>query len=211
MNSRNTSGFTLVELMVTLMVASIVFGIGVPAFNGFIATNQMAAAANDITSSLHLARTEAVKRRTNVTLCASSDWNTAAPTCNNGASLGNGWIVFVDCTVAPPPVGTCGAPNLVVDGFDTVVATHGPMQGNIANNFTTNPGNPEYLSFSATGFPRPIVGLGQPKTDFLLCDNRGNTDIGGGVAAGRWIRISPTGRPQIFRMQVDVQSMLGGC
>ena len=104
MNSRNTNGFTLVELLVTLMVAAIVLGIGVPAFNGFIATNRMAAAANDITSALHLARTEAIKRRANVTLCASSNWNTATPSCDNASGLNDGWIVFVDCTVAPPPV-----------------------------------------------------------------------------------------------------------
>ena len=214
MNVNKHNGFTLIELMVTLLVAAIVLGVGIPAFSQFIATNQMAAAVNDVTSSLHLARTEAVKRRANVTICPSANWDTAAPACTNGAGIEDGWIVFVDCTVQPPPANTCGAPNFTVDAFDTVVSVHGPLPDDIADNFSTNPGNPQYVTYSATGFPRQIaVGL-PPKTDFQLCDHRGNMDIGGGVAAGRWVRIAPTGRPQIYRDVADVQAglnPLGGC
>ncbi|MFW2404755.1 MAG: GspH/FimT family pseudopilin [Gammaproteobacteria bacterium] len=214
MKTRKSNGFTLVELMVTMLVAAIVLGVGIPAFSQFVSTNQMAAAVNDFTTAIHMARTEAVKRRANVTMCPSADWDSAAPTCNNGGTFQNGWIVFVDCTVQPPPANTCGAPNYNVDAFDTVVSVHGPLPDDIVANFTTNPGTPQYVTYSATGFPRQIaVGL-PPKTDFQLCDHRGNTDIGGGVAAGRWVRIAPTGRPQIYRDVADVQSglnPLGGC
>lgn len=218
MNKRNHSGFTLIELMTTLLVAGVVLGIGIPAFNQFISTNQMAAGVNDITSSLHLARTEAVKRRANVTICPSANPLANAPACDNGGSFADGWIVFVDCTVAPPPVGTCGLPNYTVDnGIDTVLSAHGALIDNLVNNFTMNPNNlPAYLSFSPTGFPRNIPGLGgaQPITDFQLCDQRGNEDVGGGIAAGRWVRISPTGRPQIYREVADIQgglNPLNGC
>lgn len=214
MNTRKHNGFTLVELMVTMLVAAIVLGVGIPAFSQFIATNRMAASVNDITTAIHLSRTEAVKRRANVTMCPSANWDAAAPTCANGSTIEDGWIVFVDCTVQPPPVGTCGAPNYTVDAFDTVVSVHGPMPDDIGDNFTTNPGMPQYISYSATGFPRQIAVGQPPKTDFQLCDHRGNTDVGGGVAAGRWVRIAPTGRPQIYRDVADVQSglnPLGGC
>jgi len=215
MRSEKTKGFTLIELMTTLLVAAIVLSIGIPAFSDFIANNRMAAAINDITSTLHMARTEAVKRRANVTFCPSANWNSAAPVCDLAGDFADGWIAFVDCTVAPPPVGTCGAPNMNVDAFDTVLSSHEPMVDEIANNSSTNPGVPAYVSFSATGFPRTIAAAGQlPKTDFQLCDKRGNHDVGAGIAAGRWLRISPTGRPQIYRKLVDVQSAqnpLNGC
>ena len=45
-------------------------------------------------------------------------------------------------------------------------------------------------------------------------DARGDVDTGGGVAAGRWIQIGVTGRPQLYRMQAEVQSAanpVGGC
>ncbi len=214
MKASRPNGFTLIELMVTLLVAALVLGVGVPAMSQFIATNRMAAAANDITTAFHIARSEAVKRRANVTVCPSADWDSAAPSCANAGSFEDGWIVFVDCTVAPPPGGTCGAPNYAVDAFDQVIGVHGPLPDDIGDAFTTNPGAPQYVSYSATGFPRQIAIGSLPKTDFQLCDHRGNEDIGGGVAAGRWVRISPTGRPQIYRDVANVQSglnPLGGC
>ncbi len=217
MDTKYHSGFTLIELMTTLLVAAVVLGIGLPAFNQFIATNQMASSVNDLTSALHLARTEAVKRRASVTLCASANPEAAAPTCDNGGSIADGWIVFVDCTVAPPPAGTCGQPNYAVDANDVVLATHTALIANLANNFSTNPNvDPAYVTFAPTGFPLAIPALGgvQPITDFEFCDQRGNTDVGGNVAAGRWIRISPTGRPQIYRNVDQIQggqNPLNGC
>lgn len=216
MKTRKNQGFTLIELMTTMLVAGVVLGIGVPALTQFIDTNQMASAVNDLNSSIHVARTEAVKRRANVTICPSADPSAANPTCNNAGSFADGWIVFVDCTVAPPPIGTCGAPNYAVDNFDTVVSINSGMVQEIADNFATNPGAPSYLSFGPTGFQRTIPALGavQPKTDFQLCDDRGNEDVGGGISAGRWVRIAQTGRPQIYRNVAEVQSAqnpLGGC
>jgi len=222
MEKRNHSGFTLVELMTTLLIVGVILGIGIPAFNQFIATNQMAAGVNDLTSSLHLARTEAVKRRANVTICPSADPMADPPACDNAGSFADGWIVFVDCTVAAPPVGTCGLPNYTVATRTDVLSAHGAMIANLANNFSTFEPNgganaaPGYVTYSATGFPRTIPALGgnQPITDFQLCDQRGNQDVGAGIAAGRWIRISPPGRPQIYREVADLQGAqnpLNGC
>jgi type IV fimbrial biogenesis protein FimT len=215
MSNRKITGFSLVELMVVLVVAAIVLGVGVPAFADFIATNRMAASVNDLLSGVHLARSEAVKRRANASMCPSADWNTANPTCNLAGRISDGWIVFVDCTVAPPAQGgTCGAPNLVVDAFDTVFSVHGPMPDAIANNVSAWPAGTEYVSFGANGFSRPAAGQGQPKTDFQLCDQRGDHDAGGGRAAGRWVQITTTGRPQIYRDRNQIQGAtnpLNGC
>ena len=220
MNDRKNAGFTLIELMMTLLVAGVVLGFGIPAFTEFIANNRMAASVNDFTSAIHMARTEAVKRRANVTLCPSADWNTDNPSCANAGSFADGWIVFIDCTVAPPPANTCGVPTGQPDysfaGVDPILRKNGPLPDQIADNFSTNNGTPEYLSFSAVGFPRQIPALATaPKTDFQLCDDRGNKDLGGGLAAGRWLRISATGRPQIYREVAEIQdgdeNPLGGC
>jgi len=217
MNKRNHSGFTLIELMTTLLVAAVVLGIGIPAFNQFVATNQMAAGVNDLTSALHLARTEAVKRRANVTICPSANPMADPPACDNGGTFSEGWVVFVDCTLAAPPVGTCGAPNFTVANRIDVISTHAAMIDSLANNFSTFSANlnitPAYVTYSATGFPRQIGGT-PPVTDFQLCDDRGNKDVGAGIAAGRWIHISPTGRPQIYREVAAIQGAqnpLGGC
>ena len=211
MRYRRTKGFTIVELMITLLVAAVILGVGVPNFQEFVANNRMAAAANDLVSSLHLARTEAVKRRANVTLCASADWdNFGASSCNAGGRLADGWILFVDCSAAAP----CGAPNVQVDAFDLVLQGHGPVPQQIAAAFATDAGGVEFVSFGPTGFPRAAVGGAPGIRNIQLCDQRGNHDTGGGVAAGRWIQIMPTGRPQIYREQAFLQGFqnpLAGC
>lgn len=204
-------GFTLIELMITLLVAAVILGVGVPNFQEFIANNRMAAATNDVISALHMARSEAIKRRTNVTLCPSANWDADNPACNNGGVIGGGYIIFVDCSAAAP---NCGAPNLSVDAFDVVLSARGPLPDAIAAAFTTDAAGAQYLSFAATGFPRNAPGFAAAISNIQLCDHRGNHHTGGGVAAGRWIQIGPTGRPQIYREQNDVQggnNPLNGC
>ena len=102
----------------------------------------------------------------------------------------------------------------IPSGSVTVYSAHGPMPDTIADNTTVWPVGTEYVSFGANGFPRTIAGQGQPKTDFQLCDHRGNHDTGGGRAAGRWVQITTTGRPQIYNDQNYIQGArnpLNGC
>jgi type IV fimbrial biogenesis protein FimT len=193
-------GLTLVELMTTLLVLAIALGIGVPAFYNIVDTNRMAAAVNELVASVHYARSEAVKRRANTTLCASRD----GAGCDEGAGLRDGWIVFVD---GVPPV----APNGVVDGDDLVLQRRGAMPETI----TTVAVDPDavlaYVSLAPSGFSQRIDGR-PPVVNVLLCDRRGDRDTGGGVAAGRRLFISPSGRPQVYRLRTDVQAgPLGGC
>ena len=65
--------------------------------------------------------------------------------------------------------------------------------------------------YGAQAFSQPIGGL-TPITNILLCDDRGDKNTGGGVAAGRHLFVSPAGRPQVYRLQTQVQSSPpGGC
>ena len=174
MRNAHQNGFTLLELMTTLLVVALLLGIGVPGFQNFIDTNRMAAVVNEMIGTLHTARAEAVKQRASVTVCASANWDSAAPDCTAGALLRDGWIMFVDG---------------IVDPGVTL----------------------RYFSFAPNGFSQQIGGL-VPITNIQLCDRRGDKDTGGGIAAGRWVAIAPTGRPQVFNMQIDVQGgPLGGC
>lgn len=89
---RKYSGFTLVELLVSIAVAAIVLAIGVPSFQNLIQTNQLATQTNKFIGSLNYARSEAVKRKQNVVICPSS----ALGNCNGGNAFNNGWLVYVD-------------------------------------------------------------------------------------------------------------------
>ena len=62
MGKMHAEGVTLVELLVTLAVVATVLTLGIPTFTAFLQNNRMSAAANDVLSSMHLARSEALKR-----------------------------------------------------------------------------------------------------------------------------------------------------
>jgi|SRR5690554_1224553 len=85
-------GFTIIELMVTLAVLAIVLGIAIPSFNSQIQRNGSLGLGEEFVSALNFARTEAIKRRASVSICAS---NAAVDDCD-GTDWSNGWIVFVD-------------------------------------------------------------------------------------------------------------------
>ncbi|MGB9128631.1 MAG: GspH/FimT family pseudopilin [Thiobacillus sp.] len=83
-----TRGFTLIELMVTLSVLAILLAVAIPNYQIFVVSSRVASQANDMVASLSLARSEAVKRSANVTVCASSDGATCTGTWTQG------WVVL---------------------------------------------------------------------------------------------------------------------
>jgi type IV fimbrial biogenesis protein FimT len=87
--SQTDAGFTLIELMVTLGIAAILLTIAVPSFEETIRNNRLTAQTNDLVTSFNLARSEAIKRRSTVAVCTSSD----QATCNDAAAWADGWIV----------------------------------------------------------------------------------------------------------------------
>lgn len=195
------AGFNIIELMVVLFVAGILMTVGLPAFNGFMASNRMSTAANDLATTMHVARTEAVKRRAAVTVCPSTQWDQANPVCTN-TGFEQGWIVFVDA-LAP------AAPDLAHNGAQDILYAHGPMPDGI--NLRLADGNAvlggaPFLVFGANGFPVVNLAGNNAVFNFQMCDHRGDMDAGGGISASRWIRVEPTGRPQIHREVAQVTS-----
>lgn len=86
MNQKHShqAGFTLVELMITIVIAAILLGIAIPNFTEIIVRNRMTAYANELVTALNLARSEAIKRGQPVVVRkTSAEWE-------------GGWRVFVD-------------------------------------------------------------------------------------------------------------------
>lgn len=79
-------GYTLLELMVTLGIVSILAGVAVPSFTDFVRTQRLRSVASDLTTSFQLARSEAVKRNTDITVA------------RVGSSWVEGWTVAAGAT-----------------------------------------------------------------------------------------------------------------
>ena len=87
------SGFTLVELMIILAVASILVTVGIPSYMNMTASNRVTTASNNLVMALNLARSEAVRSSTNSILCKI---NAAGNGCDNASTWDQGWFLYSD-------------------------------------------------------------------------------------------------------------------
>ncbi|MFV2033437.1 MAG: GspH/FimT family pseudopilin [Gammaproteobacteria bacterium] len=85
------SGFTLLELMVTVAIAGIVMAFAVPSMESFIKNERLTTQINTLVGHLAYARSESVTRRQQVILCASSNMTSC-----QGTNWAAGWILFID-------------------------------------------------------------------------------------------------------------------
>lgn len=87
----HSRAFTLIELMITLAILAILLAIAAPSFRDTIQNNRTQTIANDLTTALQFARSEAVKRGVRVDIC-----RRAANACADAVDWGNGWLVKVN-------------------------------------------------------------------------------------------------------------------
>lgn len=86
---RSASGFTLIELMVTVAVLAVIVGLATPSFRSLLEAQRMRAAAFDLMADLTLARSEALKRG------PLANPVTLRPTSGDAAHWEAGWSVTV--------------------------------------------------------------------------------------------------------------------
>ncbi len=86
------AGVTLIELLVTLSVASILLAVAAPGFRVFVQDNRLVTQINSFSSALMLAKSEALKRSSSVTVCPSTN----GTSCSGSKVWSNGWLVFAD-------------------------------------------------------------------------------------------------------------------
>ncbi|WP_444934832.1 GspH/FimT family pseudopilin [Microbulbifer sp. JTAC008] len=94
-STRRQYGFTLIEMMITLVILAVLVGVAVPSFTDMINNSRSVTLAEDIAGALNYARSEAVRSGGRVSICASTD----GANCTAADTWDQGWIVFVDGAV----------------------------------------------------------------------------------------------------------------
>jgi type IV fimbrial biogenesis protein FimT len=211
MKTKVSQGFTLWELLITLLVASVVFSVGIPSFLEFQRNNAIIAAANTLVTAVLTARSEAVKRQVPVTLCASPDPVAVIPVCSqDGVGANGGFIVWVDengnVDANGVPAITDGTDGNAVVNNDEEILTRTETPGGTINVWADS----GYVTFGPNGVPRQAAGAARPSaTRVLYCDERGNRETGGpDLSTARAVRIEVTGRGQAQQATADVAAAL---
>ena len=155
-------GFTLVELLVALAIGAILLTIAIPGYAFLVNGGRLATVTNDLVTVLHLARSEAVKRGTRVTVCKTANAGIATPACDATAGWHEGWLVFVDD----------GTPG-VIDANDSLLRVQERAHAEVT--ITANSHISRFISYLPDGRSRGMTGAGNGT--FEICVSGSRRDI----------------------------------
>lgn len=181
-NIKITSGFTLLELIVTISIAGILMAMAIPSFSDMMRNNRLTTYANQMVTSLNIARSEAVKRGVQVTIRRKSTTSNAWE---------SGWEIFVDNTQIAGNVAG------VRDGTDELLRTYDPL----ATGYTLRTGDNYscWLAYTAAGItwvPTQSTCTGNSgltNDTFRVCDPSAN------IANARAIALNSIGRARTYK------------
>lgn len=116
MSRSRASGFTLLELAITLAVLAILVAMAAPSIAGVIRANRVTAAANELLATFQGGRMQAMSRNARVVLCRSVN----GATCAGAPGNWDRWVSFIDANnndvtdAGEALLSTGSAPNGVV-------------------------------------------------------------------------------------------------
>jgi type IV fimbrial biogenesis protein FimT len=174
----NSSGVTLTELLVVLVLVAVLLAMGAPAMSTMADSVRLTSGANTFFSSVLLARSEAAKRNGRVVLCKSSGGG-----CVSTGGWEQGWIVFHDANN-----------NAALDWGEVLLLKEPGLSNGLR--LRGNIQVADYVSYTPTGAARLTTGAFQAGT-LTVCPQAATP------VAARQIVISATGRPRTVKTMVD--------
>jgi type IV fimbrial biogenesis protein FimT len=171
-----TKGFTLLELLITILLIAVLSGLAIPSLAGTLARQRQSVEINALFHAVHQARKESIMRRKVVSICPSLD----GETCSPAKDWSRGWLMFENKDRDSPPAIDRGEPVLVKHSVSEQIQINANRKGFTfratflrATNGTfvvCDPKGritPKALVISYTG--RPRVARHSPKGDLYSC------------------------------------------
>lgn len=162
---RNSTGFTLIELVVAITILAIALMLGVPTFTELIQNSQIRTASESITSGMQAARAEAIRRNAMVEFTLTG----------NGGTGETGWQIIERNTA-------------------TVLQSQAAGEGSRNATLATLPANARKVTFTGLGRVASVNGDGSPALTQINIDNptlsaAASHDLQIGITSGGSIRM----------------------
>ncbi len=161
---KHVYGYTMVEILMVIVIAAILFGIGIPAFSTMIRGNAMTISIRQLTAKIQAARSYAVTNRCYVALVFPKD---ATTTGSKNFKKGFPCNTFRTCVVTSADAGSSGTFESWIDGEEWKRFPVGIVIGENDSNFTGNVTvsdcdvrdivDPPQTSLQKTNFSRAII------------------------------------------------------
>ena len=183
-------GFTLIELMVTLVLVSVMLVLAAPSFITFQRNSELTTTANSFLATLSAARAEAMKRqlRTFVIPVTPGDWS-------------SGWVAFVDVN------SNVSATALSMDSGDIELLRSAALPASVAIDTTSatsfEHAGVQYAMFNGSGF-MSLIGGGFP------AGGADSLDFTNGASETRRVLASVAGRVRVCKPTDDGCSVSAG-
>lgn len=133
-----SGGFTLVELLITIILVSIITSLAIPSFSDFIQKSQRHASVTQMISLINLARNTAIMEQQTITLCPLDEQNQCAHNWNGDITA------FRDSNA-----------DKALSSMEEIIRVNPPSPG---GRWEANTGSRPYFRFTPTGIANYAIG-----------------------------------------------------
>lgn len=166
-------GFSLIELMVVISIASILIAIAVPSFQAMLDNQRLVTTVNELYADIALTRSQAINNATN------GGNGRADLTPKDNANWANGWMVFINKK---------DDNDMKYNVDDLLISSHGAIPDGIVISTAFQDATTEYIAYQGSGRTRTNASRQQPQLGTITFTQ--GTQV-------RRIKINFLGRPRV--------------